>query len=128
MAIARRSTFRFIRQSADHLSAIAVLLTGMGYDGARGLMELRRTGALTIGQDEASSVVYGMPKVAFDLGVWNIRSRTGTDCFYAVGGRRAVWRQPDLSAWSGSGRKKTVTRKNGRIRQRSVACARCGMP
>lgn len=48
--------------------AVGILLTGMGYDGARGLLAMRRKGARTIGQDEASSVVYGMPKVAFDIG------------------------------------------------------------
>lgn len=48
--------------------AAAVLLTGMGADGARGMLRLRRAGALTIGQDQASCVVYGMPKVAADLG------------------------------------------------------------
>lgn len=49
-------------------NAIGILLTGMGYDGAKGLLSMRRKGARTIGQDEASSVVYGMPKVAFDVG------------------------------------------------------------
>ncbi len=48
--------------------AIGIILTGMGYDGARGLLALRRKGARTIGQNEKSSVVYGMPKVAFELG------------------------------------------------------------
>lgn len=48
--------------------AIGVLLTGMGYDGAKGLLAMRRKGARTIGQDEASSVVYGMPKVAYEVG------------------------------------------------------------
>jgi two-component system chemotaxis response regulator CheB len=48
--------------------AVGVLLTGMGADGARGLLRLREAGALTIGQNEASCVVYGMPKVAVDLG------------------------------------------------------------
>lgn len=47
---------------------IAVLLTGMGRDGALGLQSLRAAGAQTIGQDEASSVVYGMPRVAFEIG------------------------------------------------------------
>lgn len=46
----------------------AVLLTGMGADGARGLKHLREHGAVTIAQDEASSVVYGMPKAAVELG------------------------------------------------------------
>jgi Chemotaxis response regulator containing a CheY-like receiver domain and a methylesterase domain len=48
--------------------AIGIILTGMGYDGAKGLLAMRRSGARTIGQDEASSVVYGMPKVAYNLG------------------------------------------------------------
>jgi two-component system chemotaxis response regulator CheB len=48
--------------------AIGVILTGMGHDGAMGLMSMRKAGAKTIGQDEQSSVVYGMPKAAFDLG------------------------------------------------------------
>ena len=49
-------------------NAIGIILTGMGHDGAVGLMAMRRAGARTIGQDEESSVVYGMPKVAFELG------------------------------------------------------------
>ncbi|RIX53687.1 chemotaxis response regulator protein-glutamate methylesterase [Paenibacillus nanensis] len=49
-------------------SAIGVLLTGMGYDGARGLLAMRRKGARTIGQDEPSSTVYGMPKAAYEIG------------------------------------------------------------
>jgi two-component system chemotaxis response regulator CheB len=49
-------------------NAIGVILTGMGSDGARGLLALHQTGAVTLGQDEASCVVYGMPKVAYELG------------------------------------------------------------
>jgi two-component system chemotaxis response regulator CheB len=48
--------------------AVGVILTGMGRDGAAGLLAMRRAGARTIGQTEASSVVYGMPKVAFEYG------------------------------------------------------------
>ena len=46
--------------------AIAVLLTGMGYDGAEGMAKIKNTGAITIAQDEASSVVWGMPRIAVE--------------------------------------------------------------
>ncbi|MCG8694606.1 MAG: chemotaxis response regulator protein-glutamate methylesterase [Minwuiales bacterium] len=49
-------------------NAVGVILTGMGRDGAAGMLELRRSGARTLGQDEASSIVYGMPKAAWDIG------------------------------------------------------------
>lgn len=49
-------------------NAIGVILTGMGADGANGLLNMKLKGAETIGQNEASCVVYGMPKVAFDIG------------------------------------------------------------
>ncbi|MBW1739580.1 MAG: chemotaxis response regulator protein-glutamate methylesterase [Deltaproteobacteria bacterium] len=49
-------------------NAIGVILTGMGSDGARGLLKMRQAGARTIGQDEASCVVYGMPKEAAKMG------------------------------------------------------------
>ncbi len=48
--------------------AIGVLLTGMGKDGAKGLLHMKEVSAVTIGQNEASSVVYGMPRAAFELG------------------------------------------------------------
>ena len=48
--------------------AVGVILTGMGSDGARGLLAMRKRGAHTIGEDEKSCVVYGMPKVAYDIG------------------------------------------------------------
>jgi two-component system chemotaxis response regulator CheB len=48
--------------------AIGVLLTGMGNDGAEGLLKMRIAGAATIGQDSKSCVVYGMPKVAYEMG------------------------------------------------------------
>lgn len=59
-------------------NAIGVILTGMGKDGAKGLLHMKQKGAITIGQDEKSSVVYGMPKVAFEIGAvgkqYNIES------------------------------------------------------
>ncbi|KNZ42644.1 protein-glutamate methylesterase/protein-glutamine glutaminase [Acetobacterium bakii] len=48
--------------------AIGVILTGMGRDGAKGLLNMKKTGAYTIGQDEKTSIVYGMPMVAFNIG------------------------------------------------------------
>ncbi len=55
---------------AQHVGnhAMGIILTGMGGDGAKGLLEMRKQGARTIGQDESSCVVYGMPKVAYELG------------------------------------------------------------
>lgn len=58
--------FRSALPYARHI--VAGILTGMGRDGAEGLLSLRRAGARTIGQDEASCVVFGMPKAAYELG------------------------------------------------------------
>jgi two-component system chemotaxis response regulator CheB len=49
-------------------NAVGVLLTGMGDDGARGMLEMKQAGAMTIAQDEATCVVFGMPKEAIKLG------------------------------------------------------------
>lgn len=48
--------------------ALGIILTGMGSDGAKGLLAMKRAGARTIGQDESTCIVYGMPKVAYELG------------------------------------------------------------
>jgi two-component system, chemotaxis family, protein-glutamate methylesterase/glutaminase len=66
------------RPSADELfhslaaragsAGVGVALTGMGDDGARGLLAMRQAGARTFAQDEASSVVFGMPRAAYELG------------------------------------------------------------
>jgi len=59
--------FRSVAKSAGK-NALGVIMTGMGDDGAKGLKEIRDTGAHTVGQDEATSVVYGMPNEAFKAG------------------------------------------------------------
>jgi two-component system chemotaxis response regulator CheB len=59
--------FRSAARVAGRMS-VGVILTGMGKDGAEGLFELRQTGAVTLGQDEESSLIYGMPRAAFDRG------------------------------------------------------------
>ncbi len=59
--------FESVARSAG-ADAVGIILTGMGGDGAKGLLAMRRAGARTIGQDESTCVVYGMPKVAYDLG------------------------------------------------------------
>lgn len=63
-------------------NALGVILTGMGADGAKGMLNMRNMGARTIGQDESTCVVYGMPKVAYDIGaveyqekIFNVASR-----------------------------------------------------
>lgn len=58
-----RSASRYAGQNA-----VGVILTGMGDDGAHGLLEMKEAGAFTIAQDEATSIVFGMPKEAIKLG------------------------------------------------------------
>jgi two-component system chemotaxis response regulator CheB len=59
--------FRSVAKSAGK-NALGIIMTGMGDDGAAGLLEMRNEGALTIGQDEQTCVVYGMPKEAVKRG------------------------------------------------------------
>ena len=59
--------FRSVARFAGK-NAVGIIMTGMGDDGARGLKELHQTGARTYAQDEASCVVFGMPKEAIKLG------------------------------------------------------------
>lgn len=67
-------------------NAVGVILTGMGRDGASGLLEMREGGARTVGQDEKSCVVYGMPKVAFEIGAVETQHPIGeiTDQIYKL--------------------------------------------
>ncbi len=66
----RPSVDTFFNSLAAHYSrpGVAVLLTGMGRDGAKGMLKLRKLGWRTIAQDEATSVVWGMPRAACELG------------------------------------------------------------
>lgn len=59
--------FRSVARAAGK-NAVGIIMTGMGDDGARGLLEMRQAGARTLGQDEATCVVYGMPNEARKLG------------------------------------------------------------
>lgn len=59
--------FRSVARAAG-ANALGIIMTGMGADGAEGLLEMRKTGAITIAQDEATCVVFGMPREAIRLG------------------------------------------------------------
>jgi two-component system chemotaxis response regulator CheB len=59
--------FRSVARVAGK-SAVGAILTGMGKDGAEGMLDMRKAGAITLGQDEASSLIYGMPRAAFERG------------------------------------------------------------
>ena len=63
--------FRSVARCAGR-NAMGIIMTGMGGDGARGLKEMHDVGAFTIAQDEASSVVYGMPREAVELGAADV--------------------------------------------------------
>jgi len=66
----RPSVDVLFRSAAQHAgaNALGIIMTGMGDDGARGLLEMRKAGSRTLAQDEESCVVFGMPKEAIDLG------------------------------------------------------------
>jgi two-component system chemotaxis response regulator CheB len=90
----RPSVDVLFRSVARHVAgdAVGVILTGMGCDGARGLLEMREAGAITIAQDEVTSVVFGMPKEAIAIGAAeHVRAlpRIGQSVMSAVG-RRSV--------------------------------------
>lgn len=65
--------FNSVAEAAGR-SAVGVILTGMGQDGAEGLLNMHKKGAKTIGQDERSCVVYGMPRVAFNIGAVDVQA------------------------------------------------------
>lgn len=68
--------FRSVAQAAG-ANSVGIILTGMGKDGAAGLREMRDAGASTVGQNEATCVVYGMPKAAHDCGATEIELPIG---------------------------------------------------
>ncbi|HEY0330889.1 MAG TPA: chemotaxis response regulator protein-glutamate methylesterase [Rhodopseudomonas sp.] len=68
--------FRSVARAAGG-NSVGIILTGMGSDGAAGLLEMRDAGASTIGQNEATCVVYGMPKVAHDRGATEVELPIG---------------------------------------------------
>jgi two-component system, chemotaxis family, protein-glutamate methylesterase/glutaminase len=74
-------------------AAAACLLTGMGRDGALGLLKIRQAGGMTIAQDEATSVVYGMPREAAMLGAATHVLRLGD-----IGARIAALQGAELEA------------------------------
>jgi two-component system chemotaxis response regulator CheB len=59
--------FRSVAQTAGK-NALGIIMTGMGDDGARGLLEMREAGSPTVAEDESTCVVFGMPKEAIKLG------------------------------------------------------------
>jgi two-component system, chemotaxis family, protein-glutamate methylesterase/glutaminase len=63
--------FRSVAQAAGSES-LGIILTGMGNDGAQGLLEMKKSGSQTIAQDEASCVVFGMPKEAIQCGAVDV--------------------------------------------------------
>jgi two-component system chemotaxis response regulator CheB len=66
----RPSVDLLFRSAAEHAgrNAVGVILTGMGADGAKGMLQLKEAGAYTIAQDEATCAVFGMPRAAIELG------------------------------------------------------------
>src|SRR5206468_3543884 len=68
LVIVQHMPERFTHAAAAGEKAVGVILTGMGADGARGLSAMKRAGARTLAQDEATCVVFGMPREAIALG------------------------------------------------------------
>jgi two-component system chemotaxis response regulator CheB len=81
-----RSTARFAGKTA-----IGILMTGMGNDGAQGLLEMKTAGAHTIAQDEKSRVVFGMPNEAIKLGAADKGLPSTRSPVTCCGGFRGVW-------------------------------------
>ena len=72
--------FNSIAENVTGMKTIGVILTGMGQDGANGLLNMRKRGAYTLGQDKDSCVVYGMPMVAQNIGAVMKQAPIGNIC------------------------------------------------
>jgi two-component system chemotaxis response regulator CheB len=74
MSLHRPSVDKLFHSAAPNVgaNAVAVLLTGMGKDGAQGMLELKKAGVFTLAQSEASCVVFGMPREAIQLGAADV--------------------------------------------------------
>ncbi len=72
----RPSVDALFRSMADQVQCkmVGIIMTGMGRDGADGLLQMRKKGAFTIGQDRETSVVYGMPMVAYNIGAVQVQA------------------------------------------------------
>ena len=81
--------------------SVGVLLTGMGADGAQGLLKMKQAGARTIAQDEATCVVFGMPREAIELGAAEHVLPLGAISNAMLNSRRTVPRQPTHSVSPG---------------------------
>lgn len=78
---------------------VAAILTGMGKDGAQGMLALRRAGACTIAQDEATSVIYGMPRAAWEIGGAEMQlpiDRIGPELLARIADRTAATRPAEM--------------------------------
>ena len=96
-------------------AAIGVLLTGMGADGAQGLLKMRQAGARTIAQDEATCVVFGMPREGIALG-----AAEQTLPLPSIPGQ--ILTRHRLGSSSGAGQCRPVDSKSGGIKQLTVRC------
>ena len=86
--------FRSVAASVGH-KAVGIIMTGMGDDGAEGLCEMKQAGAATIAQDEATCIVFGMPKEAIARGAVNavVPLQQIASCVLNIQSRRAGWKE-----------------------------------
>ncbi len=105
----------FSSMAENVIDGMGVILTGMGMDGAKGMLKMRQKGMYTIGQSRESCVVYGMPMEARKLGATQERSR----------GLRHQTPDPFFAAQMRGSTRKTQPCKT-RLASGSKACSPCG--